>query len=255
MGHFSRHVDDINYVYLYATRQMSVARTDFKADAAEDAMPASGAVAIIGSAGGIPALIDLLAMLPVYFPLPIIVAQHLSRDVPSILPKILARHTHLPVKWAEDDEHPRPGIVYVLPPGCQLHIQAGRFLISPLAPSPKSWLACPSILLKSLAQCYGEAAVGIVLSGVLPVGISGLRAIQAKGGVTIAQDEVSSSHFDMPRSAIDLGKVDIVLPPERIAEALAVLAAAATSVAKRSTIQATSHPEGEAAGIEFFITI
>jgi two-component system chemotaxis response regulator CheB len=69
--------------------------------AVNDAAAKRSAIAIIGSAGGISALIELLALLPSTFPFPIIVAQHLSPNIPSILPTILAYRSHLAVKWAE----------------------------------------------------------------------------------------------------------------------------------------------------------
>ena len=65
---------------------------------------------------------------------------------------------------------------------------------------------------------------GIVLSGMLPAGVGGLRAIKARGGFTMAQDRVSSGSFEMPAAAIDLGKAEIVLPPERLALVLTIIA-------------------------------
>jgi chemotaxis response regulator CheB len=180
------------------------------------------AVAIIGSAGGIPALIELLAFLPSSFPFPIIVAQHLSPSLPSVLPGILARRTGLAVKWAEPEERPCGGIVYVVPPGRQLEIRADGFAISALPLYSRGWLVCPDRLLCSLAECYGAGAVGIVLSGMLAAGIVGLRAIRRRGGIIIAQSGRSSRFFDMPVGAIDLGKAELVLSPARIAEALVI---------------------------------
>jgi two-component system chemotaxis response regulator CheB len=183
----------------------------------------SSAVAIIGSAGAIPALSELLAWLPATFPFPIIVAQHLSPDSPSVLPAILARRSRLAVKWAEPGEMPLGG-VYLVPRGHQLVIGANGFAISRLAPLARSWLACPDALLLSLAQWYGAAAIGIVLSGALAAGIAGIRAILACGGIVLAQNEISSSHFEMPVGAIDLGKAELVLSPTRMAEVLLMLA-------------------------------
>lgn len=183
------------------------------------------AVAIVGSAGGIPALLELLAMLPATFPFPIVVSQHLSPAAPSVLPAILAYRTRLPVKWAEPGERPRAGVVHVVPPGCRLGIQADGFAIAALPPFARSWLACPDVLLRSLAECYGAGAVGIVLSGALAAGVAGLRAIRRGGGIAIAQSERSAFFSAMPIGAIDLGKAELVLSPTRIAEALLVLAA------------------------------
>ncbi len=184
----------------------------------------SAAIAIAASAGGIAALIELLSVLPGGYPIPIFVAQHLAPFSPSILPEILGWRTELRVKWAEDGELPRGGTVYLAPPAHGMEVRESRLWIAPLPPGITSWLRCPDLMLRSVAQSYGARAVGIVLSGMLGAGISGLRAIRSHGGISMAQDEVSSPHFDMPRAAVDLGKADIVLPPSRMAEALLALA-------------------------------
>lgn len=58
--------------------------------------PRTGAVAIVASAGGIPALISLLHALPDTFPLPILVAQHLA-PLTSGLDRILSWNSLLNV--------------------------------------------------------------------------------------------------------------------------------------------------------------
>jgi chemotaxis response regulator CheB len=189
-------------------------------------VPRGAAVAIVGSAGGIPALFELLSGLPCPFPFPIVVAQHLSTTAASILPAVLALRAPLAAKWAEPGEVPRGGIVYVTPPAQQLAVTPDGFVISALAPAARSWLAYPDTLLESFAACYGTGAVGIVLSGMLPVGTFGLREIQRAGGITMAQSPSSAPHLDMPIGAIDLGKAEIISSPAGLARALAVLAEA-----------------------------
>jgi chemotaxis response regulator CheB len=181
-------------------------------------------VVIIGSAGAISALIELLALLPPTFPFPVIIAQHLPPQSPSMLPTLLAWRAQLPVKWAEQEEVPLEGRVYLVPPGCQLEVGTNGFAISALPPFSRSWLCCPDLLLTSAVACYGEGVVGIVLSGTLATGIAGLRAIREGGGITMAQNKSSSLFFDMPAGAIDQGKAELVLSPARIAEALILIA-------------------------------
>jgi chemotaxis response regulator CheB len=190
----------------------------------EAAADRSAVVGIVGSAGGIAALIELLGLLPADFPFPIIVAQHLPPDAPSILPEVLAWRSRLAVKWAEECEIPRGGTVYLIPAGHDLDIGTDGFAISPLPPTARSWLICPDLLLRGLARRYRERAIGIVLSGMIASGIDGMRAIRRAGGITMAQSEASAIHFAMPCGAIDLGKADIILSPARLAEVLIILA-------------------------------
>lgn len=184
----------------------------------------SGAVAIVASAGGISALVDLLAGLPRTFGLPIFIAQHLSRTAPSLLTNVLGFRSKLRFKWAEEGEQPDGGTVYVVPAGFRLEVRAEGLALAPLPLPSRSWIASADALLASVALRYGPDAIGVVLSGVLWAGTQGARAIQKAGGIVIAQSEASARHFDMPRAARDLGKADIVFPPRRIAEALIVLA-------------------------------
>jgi two-component system chemotaxis response regulator CheB len=75
-------------------------------------------------------------------------------------------------------------------------------------------------LFERVARVFGPRAIAIVLSGMLDDGSRGTAAVHKGGGVTMAQDESTSMHFDMPRAAIDLGGSQISFSPRKIAEAL-----------------------------------
>ena len=179
-----------------------------------------GAVGIIGSAGAIGALGELLGALPSDFPFPIVIAQHLTPNRPTLLAEILARQTRLPVMWAKSGEQFKGGTVYLVPPGFAMTIVRGRILLRRLPASALSWFESADRLLCSLSSEYGKGAIGIVLSGILPAGERGFRAIRSRGGITMAQNQLTSTFFDMPRSVIDWAKADIVCAPRRMAEAL-----------------------------------
>ncbi len=55
-------------------------------------------------------------------------------------------------------------------------------------------------------------------------GGEGIEAVRAAGGLTIAQDEQTSTVFGMPRVAVEKG-AELVLPLDRIADELARLRA------------------------------
>jgi len=75
-----------------------------------------------------------------------------------------------------------------------------------------------------VAAIYGARGIGIVLSGMMPTGVKGLRALKACGGFALAQDRTSSGWFEMPSAAIDFAKAEIVMPPERMASVLTIIA-------------------------------
>lgn len=180
-------------------------------------------VAVAASAGGIPALITMLRAHERPFSFPLMVVQHLPSDAETLLPRVLRWHSRHDVEWAEHGQRPEPGIVYICPPANSMRVSKAGFELVPLVLSSSSWLPCPDLLFESVAETYKSGAVGIVLSGALPVALKGLHAIRAQGGITIAQSQGSASHGEMPGAAVDFGKADIALPPARIAEALATL--------------------------------
>jgi two-component system chemotaxis response regulator CheB len=181
-------------------------------------------VAFGGSAGAIPALIEILALLPKTFPIPILVVQHLSRlTTNSALPAVLGYKTRLTIKWAEHGERPSAGTVHVAP--CDRHLTVAPDGLLELSSSAPVNRCRPAVdpLFQSIARVFGTRAVGIVLSGMMDDGARGIRAVRRCGGLTMAQNEFTSVHFDMPRAAIDWGGTEIRFSPDKIAEALRAL--------------------------------
>lgn len=183
-----------------------------------------GAVVIVGSAGSLRPLIDLLALLPREFPLPIFVAQHLPR-ARSELNTILSWHSRLGVCWAVEAEQPRRGQVYLVPPGMRLAVSSRGFRLSALPPAAAGWMPSADHLINSLAARYQAHTIAIVLSGMLPAGVQGLRAVNACGGFTMAQSQKTAESFVMPSAAIDFAKAEMVMSPASIANAIQVIAA------------------------------
>lgn len=180
--------------------------------------------AVGGSAGGIPALQELLSCLPADFPVPIVVAQHLPADCESRLPEVLGFRTRLRCRWAEDGDRPLAGTVHVARPGANLLLTpAGEFLN---VRGPKPRLGWPSVdlLLESMAALLGPEAIAVVLSGMLWDGAQGIAAVRRAGGATMVQHPHSASHPDMPSAAVDLGRADLMRSPTGIAQALEILA-------------------------------
>jgi chemotaxis response regulator CheB len=180
-------------------------------------------VAIVASAGGIPALIELLRAAPNPAPFPLFVLQHLHRRLTTRLVDVLRWHTAQRVEWAVDGAAPECGTTYVCPPACGLRVSQHGLEVLGLPDSARSWLVCPDALFASVASSYGAGSVGIVLSGMLPVGLRGMRDITAQGGLAMAQNESSSAFFEMPGAAVDFGRADIVLSPPALGRALSVL--------------------------------
>jgi two-component system chemotaxis response regulator CheB len=78
-------------------------------------------------------------------------------------------------------------------------------------------------LLRSAAAAFGVRTLGIILTGGLEDGARGAEVVIAKGGVMLAQDPLSCAAAGMPRAAIARGAIDLILPPNAIATAIAAL--------------------------------
>lgn len=173
-------------------------------------------IGIAVSEGGGSALCNLVTTLPPDFPAAIVIVRHLSPAHPSYLPQILSRFTALRVKMAEADEFLRPGTIYTAAPAKHLLVKSDGTLAFSNAPRVNFSRPAADLLFRSLATSYKTRAIAVVLTGRNEDGALGVVAIKRHGGIVIAQDQATSECFNMPKAAIETGKVDWVLPLEKI---------------------------------------
>lgn len=179
-------------------------------------------IGVGASAGGLEALSAFFKSLSQKPNAAFIVAQHLAPHAKSMMVELLARQTSLPVIAIKDHLQVKPGVISIVPPNYDVIAEDGELRLSMAGNETRPK---PSIdaFFTSLAKVYGKRSVGIILSGTGSDGTEGIRAIKESGGVTIAQ-EISSAKYDgMPKSAIDTGLVDTILPAEQIAEQLSTI--------------------------------
>jgi two-component system chemotaxis response regulator CheB len=81
-------------------------------------------------------------------------------------------------------------------------------------------LSSANPLFESAARALPSRVIAVVLTGYDRDGTDGVQAVKRSGGIVIAQDEATSESFGMPRSAIETGCVDRVLPLQEIGPAL-----------------------------------
>lgn len=176
------------------------------------------------STGGPGVLTRILGTLPADFALGLLIVQHISEGFMAGLVEWLRGEIRLPIRLARDGDPVEPGLALVAPEGAHLTVQRpGRARLRRALPVG-GHRPSADVLLQSLAAVYGEAAIGILLTGMGRDGAEGLKAIRDAGGHTIVQDEGSCVVFGMPKAAIDLDAAQEVLPPASIAERLVQLA-------------------------------
>jgi two-component system chemotaxis response regulator CheB len=188
-------------------------------------MPGKDVIVVGTSSGGVEALRTLVGGLPRDLPASHFVVMHTAADSPSVLADILNRAGPLPAANARNGERIRPGRVYVAPPDHHLIVEPGVVRVTH---GPKENRFRPAVdpLFRSAAQTYGPRVVGVVLTGGLDDGTSGLWAIKRLGGTAVVQDPREAFMPSMPQSAMDQVNVDHCLPVAEIAPLLARLAGA-----------------------------
>jgi len=181
-------------------------------------------VLIIGaSTGGPQALSEIIPKLHRNFPLAVLIVQHLPVGFTKSFSERLSWLGSIALKEAEDNDVLKPGQAFIAPSGYHTVVRNGRIGLNK---RPKVNSVRPSIdvAMKSAAEAYNGKVIGVLLSGMGRDGAEGLKAIKEKGGKTIAQDELTSVIFGMPKAAIEMSVVDKVVPlPDIVDEIIGML--------------------------------
>jgi len=180
-------------------------------------------VVIASSSGGPRALSQIIPKLPADLPAGVLVAQHMPAEFIFPLAKRLDGESILKVKVAEDLEVVQQGKVLILPANFHCRIEstgAKGETIKLVSPSKEEnfHFAMADEPMISLAPVYGKNSIGVVLTGMGRDGTEGLRAIKKHGGCTIAEDESTCIVYGMPKSVIQAGLVDKIVPLHSIAD-------------------------------------
>jgi two-component system chemotaxis response regulator CheB len=178
-------------------------------------------VGIGASTGGPVALQEVLSRIPVNFPYGIMVAIHMPKAFTGPYADRLNAKCSLTIKEAVDGEILRPGTALIAPGGQHtiLTRRPGGITVHQVPPGdyPK-YMYIPSVdlMMSSLADACGGAMLGVVLTGMGNDGFKGMQHLKSKGGVTVAQDEATSTIYGMPRACVEGGVADVVLPLDQI---------------------------------------
>ncbi len=168
-------------------------------------------VAIGASAGGLEALEQFFKIMPVDSRSAFIVISHLDPKHGSMMSELLSRCTGTPVSEAGDGVRVEPDHIYVIPPNFEMAIFHGRLQLTPL-PDSRGIRMPIDFFFRSLAEDQGDKGVAIILSGTGTDGTLGLRAVHGAGGTVFVQDPDDARYDGMPRSAIQTGLADYILP-------------------------------------------
>ncbi|WP_428675157.1 protein-glutamate methylesterase/protein-glutamine glutaminase [Roseibium sp.] len=181
-------------------------------------------VAIGASTGGVEALTNVLTVLPPDSPA-ILVTQHMPASFTRSFARRLDGICAINVTEARDGVRVLPGHAYLAPGDQHLQLsRSGANYTCRIGGQERVSGHCPSVdvLFRSVADCAGNNAIGVILTGMGKDGAKGLLAMRQAGARTLGQNEASSVVYGMPRVAQEIGAVEEQLSlsqiPRRILE-------------------------------------
>jgi two-component system, chemotaxis family, protein-glutamate methylesterase/glutaminase len=187
-----------------------------------------GLVIIGVSTGGPRTLEDILPLLPVDFPWPVLVAQHMPAAFTRPFADRLNDLCALSVVEASSPMPLEPGTIFIGKGGADMVLgqRAGKLTVL-AKPENREFLWHPSVELMGrsvLEHCDPSRVVGVMLTGMGYDGSDAFTEIKKRGGRTIAESETSAVVFGMPAELIERGGASMVLPAEKIAAQINVWA-------------------------------
>ena len=193
-----------------------------KSDEQEKQLKKSSNLPIVGigaSAGGLETLNVFFSIMPTDSNIAFVIIQHLSPNHKSIMASLLEKQTRMVVREIEDGTELRANHVYLNPPG--KNVAMFNRSLHLLEPIKNSTINMPiDFFFRSLSEDQGEKAIGIILSGTASDGTLGIKAIKGEGGMAMVQQPDTAKYDGMPKSAVETGLIDFILPVEKMPDTL-----------------------------------
>ncbi|HBA71048.1 MAG: chemotaxis response regulator protein-glutamate methylesterase [Geobacteraceae bacterium GWC2_55_20] len=174
-------------------------------------------VGIGASTGGPVALQEVLSRIPVNFPYGIMVGIHMPKAFTGPYADRLNAKCSMTIREAVDGDILKPGLALIAPGGMHTTlVRQGSHIVVKTQPTSNypQYVYIPSVdlMLSSMVEATGGAMLGVILTGMGSDGFKGMQLLKQKGGVTIAQDEATSTIYGMPKACVEGGVADEVLP-------------------------------------------
>jgi two-component system, chemotaxis family, protein-glutamate methylesterase/glutaminase len=181
------------------------------------------AVVIGISTGGPQGLKVLIPQFPRDCPVPILMVMHMPVGYTEVYAAKLDEMSQLRVVEAHHGQEIVPGTAYLAPAGRHLTLQRGPSgVVANLGVTPLDTAHRPSVdvLFQSAAEIYGSGVLGVVMTGMGSDGREGAAWIKARRGCILAEAEETCVVYGMPRSVVEAGLADAVVPLDKMAAAI-----------------------------------
>ncbi|MBN1889470.1 MAG: chemotaxis response regulator protein-glutamate methylesterase [Thermoflexales bacterium] len=181
-------------------------------------------VVVIGaSTGGPRALQQVLSELPADLPAAVALVQHMPAGFTQSLAQRLNDRSPLTVREASEGEQLARGLALMAPGDHHMRFGSGKHVLLDQGPRCNHVRPSVDVTMKSAVERYGKAVIGVVLTGMGADGKEGAAHIKAAGGQVIAEDSSTCVVYGMPRSVVEAGLADHVVPLPKVAALLAKL--------------------------------
>ncbi|MBQ7775001.1 MAG: chemotaxis response regulator protein-glutamate methylesterase [Lachnospiraceae bacterium] len=180
-------------------------------------------VAIASSTGGPRALQAVIPKLPADLSAPVLIVQHMPKGFTASLAERLNGLSEVNVKEAAEGDELLPGNVYLAMGGQHMNVKClgqGKYTIHYSdEPTREGVKPCANYMYESLQDSQFDEILCVVMTGMGADGTVGIKNLKAKKKVhVIAQDQETSTVYGMPKSVVNAGLSDQIVPLEEIAQ-------------------------------------
>jgi len=178
-------------------------------------------VVIGASTGGPRTLSKLVGDLPADLAAAMAIVQHMPKHFTASLAERLNSLSPFHIKEAAVSDRLRVGQGLLAPGGLHLCLRRSGAVQLSMAPPRNHVRPAVDMTLETAARWFGPSTVAVILTGMGSDGTVGARRVKAQGGIVLAEAEASCVVYGMPRSVVDAGIVDRVVPLEAMGAAVA----------------------------------
>ncbi|MDQ6757279.1 MAG: chemotaxis protein CheB [Bacteroidota bacterium] len=161
-------------------------------------------VIVVGaSAGGLSALSEFVGQLKTGMDAAVFIVMHLSRtSISDFLFHQLGPLTDLKCEIATEGATIKKDHIYIAAPNLHLLVKKDKIILG-RGPEENRWRPSIDVLFRSAAAAYSTRTIGVILTGLLDDGTTGMLAIKRSDGTCIVQDPNEAEYPDMPLSVLN----------------------------------------------------
>ncbi len=205
------------------SRKTTSKMVDIAKKFATKSVSGSKIVAIASSTGGPKALQSVIPRLPADLDAPVLIVQHMPKGFTASLAERLNNLSEVTVKEAAEGDELQNGVVYVAMGGMHMNVKmspAGKYTIHYSdEPTREGVKPCANYMYESLMDSRYDKIICVVMTGMGADGTEGIKNLETQKGVhVIAQEQSTCAVYGMPKSVVNAGMSDQIVPLDQIAQ-------------------------------------